>query len=273
MKSHLAAAAAFAAVALQGAPASASSTLTYPYEDARLLHVDEKKGGLAYLTDGVEDADEPVPVVVFLHGLNNAGPVHFWYGFNNVDLRPLADEIVAGGEVRPFVLAAASQTYDAGTLSTMWDGFDLDTFLHATEAALPEGVEIDRDAVIVVGHSAGGCNLKGGLLGVLSPFVATRPAGLVAVDTCFDGTIGTALGASPVGAPVYAYYQPFTWDRKFDEFQRAFQLEIERVPGRIGHVVRETKPGGGDPHSAILVRALRETLPALIPVVVPDPYE
>jgi hypothetical protein len=260
------------AAVLATASASASTTVTYPYADEVLLHASEKKGGLAYVTAGVEEADEPAPVVVYLHGLNDCGSVHFWYGLFNTDLRPLADEIVAGGKVRPFVLAAPSQTYNAGSMSTMWSEFDLDTFLDATDAALPDGVWLDRDAVIVVGHSGAGCNLKGGLLGTLSPFVATRPAGIIAADTCFDTNIGTALGAVPVGTPVFAFYQPFTWNRDFEPFRTAFKLELERVPGRVGTIVVEDK-NGNDPHNAILERALREALPSLIPIETPDPYQ
>jgi hypothetical protein len=274
MKPLLAAAAfaVVAAVTFCAAPASASTSVTFPYEDARLLHVDEKNGGLAYLTEGVEDADEPVPVVVFLHGLNEYGPPHFWYGLFNTDLRPLADEIVAGGNVRPFILAAPSQTVDAGGLSTLWTDFDLDTFLHATQTALPEGVEIDRDAVILVGHSGAGCNPKGGLLGTWSPFVATKPAGLVAVDTCFDASVGTVLANAPVGSSVWVYYQPFTWGRDWDLFRGAFEQELARVPGRVGHIVIDDK-SNADPHSLILVRAMREAIPALLPLETPDPYE
>jgi hypothetical protein len=268
------AAAAMVTVAAAGASANgtAKRNVTFSYEDSVLLQPGEKNGGLAYLTDGVGKDEESAALVVFLHGLNDFGPVHFWYGLSNTDLRPIADEIVASGKVRPFVLAAPSQTRHASVPTEMWADFDLDEFVFATEAALPDGVTIDPDAIVVVGHSGGGCNPKGGLLGTLSPFVHTQPAGIVAVDNCFDPQAGTILGSAPPGTPVWVFYQPFTWWRDFDLFRGAFEKELDRVPGRQGTIVVETK-NGNDPHNQILERALREALPALLPKETPDPYE
>ncbi len=267
----LAALAAALLVAALTPTARGATTVTFPYQDAKLLAPGEKNGGLAYLAKGVEGADEPVPVVVFLHGLNDRGLVHFWYGLQNYDLRPLVDDIVATGKVRPFVLAAPSQTVRATALSTIWTDFDLDTFLDATEAALPAGVAIDRDAIVVVGHSGAGCNPSGGLLGLFSPFVAAKPIGVVAADVCYDASTGATLGAMPVGTQVVAYYQPFTWWRDLDQFRAAFDKQIDREPGRMGSIVIEQK-NSADPHNVILERALRETLPALLPIEAPDPY-
>jgi hypothetical protein len=272
LASFLAVAAASTALGSASASAAAPTTsVTFPFEDARRLRGSEKNGGLAYLTDGVTD-DGPVPLVVYLHGLNDFGPVHYWYGLYNNDLRSVADAIVAMGEVRPFVLAAPSQTRDASNPWRMWDGFDLDAFVDATEAALPEGIEIDRDAVIVVGHSGAGCNLTGGLLATLSPTLRTVPAAWLAVDTCFDSTIGRRLGAAPAGTSVWAYYQPNTWTRDFDAFRAAFVDELGREPGREGHFSLETKLGP-DPHNTILERAMRDALPKLLPKETPEPYE
>lgn len=261
-------------VMLVGAPASlhaATRSLEFPFEDERYLQLGEKNGGMAYLTEGVAQ-DDAVPVVVYLHGLNERGPVHYWYGYFNNDLRTIADEVVATGGVRPFVLAAPSQTRDANAASRLWKDFDLDLFLNATEAALPRSMTLDRTTVIVIGHSGGGCNVNGGLLGTVSPFISTKPAGIVDVDACYDAELGLALAAAPTETPVWAFYQPFTWTRDFEGFRSAFLEGSAGRGDREAHFVVETR-ASADPHNTILERAFREALPALLPTKTPDPYE
>lgn len=251
--------------------AVAGATVTFPFEDQRYLQPGEADGGLVYVTEGALD-EEALPLVVYLHGLNERGPVHYWYGLFNKDLRRVADDAVASGEVRPFVLAAPSQTRDAATPGRMWDGFDLDAFVDATEASLPAGLAIDREAVVVVGHSGGGCNLNGGLLGTLRPETETKPLALIAVDTCLDATIGRRLGALPEGSTAWVYYQPYTWPRDVEGFSAAFLDELERGQRRDGRIVQQTKLGP-DPHNAILERALRHALPEVLPAETAAPYE
>jgi hypothetical protein len=50
-----------------------------------------------------------------------------WLGGGGKDLRPLVKRLIDSGQVKPFVLAAPSQTKNAGLAATVWQGFDLNS--------------------------------------------------------------------------------------------------------------------------------------------------
>lgn len=232
------------------ADGDARRTITFPYRQKKLLYSRNGPGGLAYVTPGASRG-ATLPVVVFLHGLNPDAQVHMWFGPPHGDLRGTVDALVASGQVAPFVLAAPTHTRFATGARVMWPDFDLADFLDATQAALGESARLDRARVIVVGHSAAGCNPAGG---ILSKSIA-RAKAVLAVDTCVDEPTAGALASLAKETSVRFYWQP-RWQRPVEELADACPAcKFERVPdlGPLGH-------------DAILPATLRRALPELLPL-------
>jgi poly(3-hydroxybutyrate) depolymerase len=251
-----------AGTSVAGRAAAASRSVVFPFEDERYLQPAtkttpaEKNGGLAFVTDGATTA----PLIVFLHGTNERGPLHRWFGAPGIDLRPFFDGLVARKKIAEAIVAAPSQTRDAWTGSRLWADFDLDAFVAATDAALPTGIAVDRARVIVVGHSGAGCNATGGLLGRHG---AIEPIAIVAIDTCLDARFGALFGARAELAPVFVEWQP-TWSREPIAFEEAFAAALAERPGRRGTITKTVLPGD-DAHEAIVASSLARLLPGLIP--------
>ena len=196
---------AVAAVFVCASPsARAGTTVRYPFDDARYLVAAQRDGAEAYVPDAASASNKPVPLVVFLHGINPEGALHVWMDGDH-DLRPVVDALVEGG-VEPFVLAAPSQTRDAGRGRYLWPDFDVDAFVAQTASAVARHVDIDSRRVYVVGHSGAGCNGSGGIAAAAN---ATRAyvRGVLAVDTCMDADAGTALARFPSRIPVWVTWQ------------------------------------------------------------------
>lgn len=232
------------------------TTTTFKYKQRKLLFSRNGAGGLAYVP-GRADRSRPLPIVVFLHGLNADEQMHPWLNGREGDLRILADHLVESGLVESFVLAAPTHTRFATGTKSMWPDFDLADFVHETANALNGHAQIDASRIILIGHSAAGCNVGGGILG---PKV--RTSGLLAnvvVDTCMKPEIEAALAAQTESTQLRIYWQP-SWERSFDELRascdahpRACKVEEIDAPGKV-------------PHNTILplaiTRALTEFLPA-----------
>lgn len=242
------------------APEAARSeglTRTFPYRQRRYLFSRDGRGGLAYVTSGARHG-EVLPVVVFLHGMNPDGHVHPWLGATHRDLRGVVEPLVKAGRVAPFVLAAPTHTRYATGATVMWPGFDLGDFLDATQAALGDVATLDRARVVLVGHSAAGCNPRGGLF--TDRLGKTDPVAIVAVDTCLDDDLVERFSALASRTRVHALWQR-GWSRPFHELQ-------SRCPTCS---VRELTVPGGAPHEDILPMALDDVLPTLLPPLVARP--
>src|SRR3954470_2946133 len=99
------------------------------------------------------------PLVIALHGINaKQRHKHPALDENGIHAGKLATKLVADGKVTPLLIAAPTHFSDAP-----WGDFDLAKFVDAVRAAVsPASVEIDLDAVSIVGHSgAGGYPHKG----------------------------------------------------------------------------------------------------------------
>jgi hypothetical protein len=223
------------------------TTIVFPYRQRTLLYSRNPSGALAYVTSGAPPG-ATLPIVVFLHGINAGEEMNMWFGGPRVDLRSIAEELVRSNRTGPFIVAAPTHTRYATGASVMWPRFDLADFLTATEAALGETARVDRSRVIVVGHSAAGCNPTGGIVG--DGVRKARPMAVVAVDTCVSSEL-TVLAAT---VPVRFYWQR-SWSRPIDELAQRC----------TGCVVEEIADLRGIAHDAILPEALRRALPALLP--------
>lgn len=239
---------------VEGAPLG--TTTTFKYKQRKLLFSRNGAGGLAYVPAGA-DRSRPLPIVVFLHGLNAEEQMHPWLNGHEGDLRSLADQLIGSGAVESFVLAAPTHTRYATGIKSMWPDFDLADFVGETSRALRGDVQVDTSRVILIGHSAAGCNVAGGILGPKA-----RMPGLLAnvvVDTCMKPEIEAALAAQTETTQLRVFWQP-NWERSFDELRascdahpRACRVEEIDAPGKV-------------PHNTILplafTRALTEFLPA-----------
>jgi len=227
------------------------TTITFPYQQRRLLYSRNAAGGLAYVSTGAAGRGS-LPVVVFLHGMNADEVVHPWFGSAHGDLRTTVESLIAAGQLPPLVVAAPTHTRYATGATVMWPRFDLDDFLDATDAALGETAKVDRARVVVVGHSAAGCNPSGGILA--ESVRRRRPLAVLDVDGCADERVAAALGETAAVTPVRVFWQR-SWARPFHEVEAACQAcKVEEVDVQ----------GAANPHLAILPEALRRALPALL---------
>lgn len=233
-----------------------AKTVYFEHEDARFLHRYQRKGGAALVPEGVR-AEQPLPLVVFLHGTNSTSEPHLWMGGGGKDLRPLATRLIGSGQVKPFVLAAPSQTKNAALAAKVWQDFDLNRFVEDAVTATSGQVTIDRERVVLAGHSGAGCNPKGGLAADFWSAGAPLPLALVSIDPCLDRKMGGAFARRPVEVPLLLWWQPAIWVREPAKFTAA--LSRDKPEQRIDRVL-ELPPMGANPHDAILPVALESAL-------------
>jgi hypothetical protein len=254
---------------LLSSPSRAGKSIDFAFHDEEYLLPRHHAGGRAYVPKQVT-SDEPVPLVVFLHGVNRRNRLHLWLGSGPADLRARMDKWIARGDLPPAVLAAPSQTRDALWPGMLWSGIDLDEFVAAAERAVAGRARIARDQVIVAGHSGAGCNLTGGILRIAAARGAIRPIGIVALDTCLDADVGQALGRANESTRIAAYWQSVIWKRKVVDFAIGFGLvRQEYPPGNdwFEHV----HPRGRRPHDALVAPSLLEAISVMLgPTATPD---
>lgn len=243
-------------VPLCGAASAEAKTVYFPHQDARFLYHFQKKGGAAVVPEGAK-ADEELPLVVFLHGTNPIAEPHLWLGGGGRDLRPLVEGLIQSGQVKPFVLAAPSQTKNAGLARKVWQGFDLNLFVEDVVRATSDQVTIDRTRVVLAGHSGAGCNPNGGLAADFWSAATTLPMALVSIDPCLDRKMGVALARRPVEVPLLLWWQPAIWVRQPARFSAAL---LRHKPEQRVDRVLELPPMGPNPHDAILPIALESAL-------------
>jgi hypothetical protein len=250
-----------AAVAAAGAAEGAGRRVTFPYHDADYLWLGESGGGVAFVPDQLP-ARERAPLVVFFHGVNVDRVLHFWMGGKGEpDLIDLADKTMESGASLPYVFAAPSQSRGAMSGRHMWQDFDLDEFVRDVDAAIAPR-EVDRDRVILMGHSGGGCNADGGLLRAARS-ARIAPWAVLAIDTCMDEEDGTTYGDLPESATVVVRWQPDMWFRPVDKFRAAFARAAQQS-GR-GDLVLQIVPNlGPQAHEAILVDSFTTLLPRVV---------
>jgi hypothetical protein len=247
--------------AVRSAPAgdvTSGTSVVFPYRQRRLMYSRNPSGGLAYVTSGAPRG-VPLPVVVFLHGMNPSELIHPWFGPPYGDLRPVLDALVSSGKVAPFVVAAPTHTRFATGSTVMWPRFELGDFLDATEAALGQTAKLDRARIIVVGHSAAACSATGGIFA--DSVRRAKPLAIVDVDGCANEPITSALAQASRASPVHFFWQR-TWARPISELERACPAcKVEEI---------SDLDAAASAHVAILPEALRRVLPQVLP---PEPSQ
>lgn len=219
-------------------PEMPAGSFDFAYLDDRYLAAGESNGGRAMVPLG---ASEPAPLLVYLHGNNESGVLHRGFGGGSRgdnDVRTMAPP--------GWIVAGPSQTRGAKG-SSLWAGFDLDAFVAAVEQAT--GRQVDRERVVLAGHSGAGCTVGGGLL---SKFGDIKPAKVVVIDVCMNPPYGSLYAEQARAVPLEVYYQPFTWTRDFAGF--------EKLLSGLAKVERITGPFTGNAHEQIVPLALGRAL-------------
>lgn len=245
------------------------ATLDYAY-DARDIGRPERAWlGRAFVhSRAAASPGAPLPLVVFIHGLNTDRIKYRWMGGGNEgDARRIVADLIEAGQIPPVIVAAPSSIIPAAIANavTSWPAFDLDRFLDLTAERLAGVAVIDRSRVIVAGHSGAGCNPTGGLPAALKG--KTRPFAAISIDTCMMPSVGAELAKAPPSTHVIISWQTLSWaKRPFADFKATFLREVDKAPPSPG-VLREleaARPTEPMPHDAMVPLTFRTWLPKLL---------
>jgi predicted Rdx family selenoprotein len=245
-------------------------TVDYAYDGRDIGHPERAWRARAYAVPEAAKADAPVPLLIFLHGLNRALVHHRWIGSeHDGDLRRIVGELVAAGRVAPLVVAAPSSTVASQVMRhASWNHFDVDHFIQQTERALGDRLRIDTTRIVVAGHSGAGCSRAGGLSA--AALGKRKLWALLAIDTCMAPWLAQDLASAPASTHVVVTYQPYSWTRDHKLFSRVFEREVDKAPAtqgvlrRIDRLEPERKKGH-NPHDDTVPMTLERWLPKLLP--------
>jgi pimeloyl-ACP methyl ester carboxylesterase len=235
-------------------------TIDFVFDAKETHHTDEVYEGRIFLPAEVRgDAQTPRPLVVFLHGINVD---HTRFRFSGgkpdePDIRLVLGDLVARRVVPPLVVAAPTTTVSCEVPVATWPSFDLDAFVARTARALRGKVTIDLDRVVLVGHSGGGCNAKGGIFSALAG-TTLHLRGVMSIDTCMSVTDARVLAAAPPWTDVVVTWQPFTWKRPFEDYQTTFR-ETKPPEGSL-RALEEFHPEHGNAHNVMVELTLEKYL-------------
>lgn len=238
------------------------TTVDYAWDGGE--HRNKAWFGRAYVPSSVTP-DEPVPVVVFLHGLNKLLVKHRWLGGGpEDDLRERLDDWIATGKLPPLILVAPSSTVKSEVFrGASWRGFDLDHFMGLTRRALHGYGTMAPERVVLAGHSGAGCSLNGGL--ATADAAQTDLHAIVVIDTCMNGPFGKRLAQVSSETHVVVGYQKLGWTREFKPFERMFRKTVAERPASKGILreLDEQKPER-DFHNATVLITLERWIPKLL---------
>jgi len=256
------------------APATAAlpgKTVDYEYDGVDVGRRDLAWTGRAYVHPTAQSAQKPLPLVIFLHGLNKALIPHRWMGGGREgDVRRIVAGLMDRKEIGPVIVAGpGSVVASAVSHGASFRSFDLDRFVALTEHALAGIAVVDRHRIIVAGHSGAGCSLDGGLATLGG--AKTRPHAVLSIDTCMPGGLAERLAKLAPETHVVVSWQSATWQsRGFSVFRKIFEREVAASPPKPG-ILRELdaqapKPQKGvSPHDATVPMTLERWLPRLVP--------
>lgn len=244
-------------------------TYDYHYDGKADGHRERAWFGRAYLPKRAIGAEDPLPLVVFLHGLNKELIKHRWMGGGSEgDVREIIGTMVDDGRLPPLIVAGPSSIVRSQvSKGASWNFFDLDNFLDRTIYRLDGLAKIDETRIIVSGHSGAGCSQDGGL--ATASDATRRPHALVVIDTCMAGAFAKSLTEkTDARTHVVVGYQRLAWKRPFGEFERLFARGVKKHAPAEG-VLREldVQEPKHDPHNATVAITFERWLPKLLPLV------
>ena len=251
-------------------PPLEGTTYDYDYDGKEIGHPERRWLGRAFVhKKAAEMAGQPLPVLVFIHGLNAEKIKYRWMGGGQEgDVRRIVSEMIEAGTAPPMIVAAPSSV-DPATITNAgftWPAFDLDNFLDRTAKRLGSAATLDPARVIVAAHSGGGCNIKGGLATAIRAKKTPVLAG-ISIDTCMLFDLAKALAHAPSRMHVVVTWQSISWDRELTGFSRYFQREVKSAPpvqpGVLRELYHEKRPGPRA-HDAMVGVTLRKYLPRIL---------
>ena len=242
-------------------------TIDFPYDGADVNDKRRAYTGRIFVHDKALRAPGPVPLVIFMHGLNRALIPHRWIGGGTEgDVRLIAQELMESGALPPLVLAGPGSVEEAAvSFGASFPVWDHDKFVAQVVEHLGEQATIDRSRVIVTGHSGAGCSDKGGLVAAVK--AKEPPFAVISIDTCMPGVLAEALGKAPPATHVIVTWQSVSWDRDFKLFRAVFEKHAKASPPAEG-VLRELDalPALPRAHDATVKQTFDKWLPKLLPV-------
>jgi hypothetical protein len=253
----------------QAPPPLDGTTYDYGHDGRDIGHPERAWLGRAFVHRRAAAApDKPLPLLVFIHGLNRERIKYRWMGGGNEgDVRRIVSELMEKEAVPPMLVAAPSSVVPEAIFDAMtsWPAFDLDGFVARTAAALRGVATIDKDRIIVAAHSGGGCNVSGGIAtaaGASTPVLAA-----LVIDTCMMLDMASRLAKVRPSTHVVVSWQTLSWaKRPFSLFKSRFLDEVQSAPPHPG-ILRElehVRPRQPMPHDAMVPLSLQRWLPALL---------
>ncbi len=222
--------------------------------------------GRIFVHERASAVDAPLPLVVFIHGLNKARIRFRWMGGGEEgDVRRIVSDLIDEGKIRPVLLAAPSSIQpDAVAEGSSFPIFDFDKFLELTEQNLDGVAKIDETRIIVAGHSGAGCSSNGGIVAAVR--AKHVPFSVISIDTCMGVDLAKALGSAPPSTHVVVTWETVSWDRAFDAFTATFQKTLADNPADEG-VLRalDKLPALPRAHDATVGQTFAKYLPKLVP--------
>ncbi len=257
-------------------PPLEGNTIDFNYDAKETGHPERAYMGRAFVhKKAAQYQHTELPLIVFIHGLNREKIKYRWMGGGNEgDVRRIISEMIESSSISPVLLAAPSSIIPAAVDNAVlsWPAFDLDRFVELTEQALTGSARIDKKRVIVVGHSGGGCNTKGGIYSTIQS--KTKPMAVFSVDTCMLPDSAIALSKAPPDMHIIVSYQTQSWaGRPISEFQKHFEKEIKKLPPNpnVLRHLEQIRPKEPMPHDAMVPITLRTWLPKLLADAQPPP--
>ncbi len=221
--------------------------------------------GRVFVHDQVVDVTKPMPIVIFMHGLNKALIKYRWMGGGDEgDVRRIVSDLIDEGKIPPVLLAAPSSIQpDAVSHDASFPVFDFDQFLDLTEKSLDGVAVIDRSRIIVAGHSGAGCSAGGGIVAAVR--AKSVPRSVISIDTCMGPDLAKTLSKAPAQTNVVVTWQTATWDRNFVTFSATFRKGVVENPADEG-VLRELDalPALARAHDATVSQTFGKYLPQLL---------
>jgi hypothetical protein len=248
----------------------AGATYDYEYDGKDIGHPERAWLGRAYVhPKAAADPEKPLPILVFIHGLNTELIRYRWMGGGNEgDVRRIVGDLIDRGDLPPVIVAAPSTIMPAAATvaRTSWPAFDLDNFLALTAQKLKGVATIDPQRVIVAGHSGGGCNAKGGLATAVHARAPVRAA--LAIDTCMEPDFAAELARARPTTHVIVSWQTLSWSKRpISRFKSRFTSELASAAAPGPGILREldeTRPTEPSPHDAMVGLTLKKWLPKLV---------
>lgn len=249
-------------------PPPEGTTIDFKYDARDVKQSSLAYTGRVYLSQKTLEAapKKKLPLVVFIHGLNRDRIPHRWMGGGTEgDVRTIIGEMIESGKIAPAIVAGpGSVEKEAVAFGSSFPTFDFDNFVSLTEKALAGTATVDRERIIVAGHSGAGCSKDGGIVAATKAKI--RPHTVISIDTCMALALAKSLAEAPPTTHVFVTWQAATWDRPFNDFRSVFEKTRGEHPEKNGvHRVLDQLKAEGRAHDATVAQTFVKYLPRLLP--------